>query len=417
MLVLRNVSVFDGTAETLKQNCSVLIDGEQILEVKENDKGTYENCESIDLAGKVVMPGLIDGHGQLLTYEVPQKEMMMEDRTPGGAIQENAQGYTSFRGVYSARVHLEAGVTTVIEGGAPYFLDVALRESFQHGLFPGPDYYICGKHISVGAPHFPGLGVIANGEWEMRKAVREMLWWGVNHIKLKVSAPTRMARRNSERSEMSVQEIKAACDEAHSAGILVGAHARGGEPIKDFFKSGGDFVIHGTGIDDEGIEIMLKQNKYFHATLQSTSKYPPSDEFCAVKTLKVVELVQTRGQHNFDSVKKAYEAGVNIVFGTDTGGQDIWPGVSVGKELFLLKEVGMKNVEILRAATSVAAKSVRLDDLVGSVKAGYRANLLVLDDNPVQNLETMLNVGMVIKAGKIVKNRMPVVVPATYLFR
>lgn len=417
MLVLKNVSIFDGVSETLMQNCSVLIDGEKILEVREHDNAAYENCESIDLTGKVVMPGLIDGHMHCLGAEVPQRELVMEDKTPGGAIQENAQGYSSFRSAYSTRKVLDAGVTTVFDGGAPYFLDVALRESLQRGLFPGPDYYISGKHISVGAPHHPGLGVIANGPWEMRKAVREMLWWGVDHLKLKVSAPMRMGRRNVSRSEMSIEEIQAVCDEAHSAGRPVGAHALGAEPIKDFMKGGGDWIIHGTGIDDEGIEMMLKQNKYFFATLQASSKYPPSAEFCAAKTVQVVEMVQKRGQLNFDTVQKVHKAGVNVVFATDTGGLDIWPGISVGKEMFLLKEAGMSNAEVLRAATSVAAKAVRLDDLVGTVKTGYKANLIVVDDNPVQKLETMLDVGMVFKAGKVVKNRLPVVIPAQYLFR
>lgn len=417
MLVLRNVSVFDGTAETLKQNCSVLIDGEKILEVKENDKSSYENCESIDLAGKVVMPGLIDGHMHCFLHEVPEKDKMMEDKTPGGGTLDNAMSYLSFRGVYAARRHLEAGVTTVFDGGAPDFMDVALRESIQHGLFAGPDCYISGKHVSVGRPHFPGLGVIANGPWEMRKAVREMLWWGVNHIKLKVSAPVRMARRNSERSEMTLEEIQAVCDEAHSAGIMVGAHVRGADPIKDFLNGGGDWIVHGTNIDDEGCEMMIKKDKYFIATLQATSKNPPTPELYAAKTIQVLESIHKTGVQNFESVTRAYKAGVKIVFATDAGGIDIWHGQSVGKEIMLLKEVGLSNIEILRAATSVAAKATELDDSVGTVKAGYRANLIVLDDNPLQNIETMLDVGMVIKAGKIVKNRFPVALPANYVFK
>jgi imidazolonepropionase-like amidohydrolase len=136
----------------------------------------------------------------------------------------------------------------------------------------------------------------------------------------------------------------------------------------------------------------------------------PSPELYAAKTPKVLENIRRKGQQNFDSVKKAYEAGVNIVFATDTGAVDIWPGDNA-KEMFRLQEVGLSNLEILRAATSVAAKALRLGDSIGMVKAGYRANLVVVDKNPLQGLEQMLDVGMVIKAGKIVKNRLPIALP------
>ncbi len=409
-LVLRNASVFDGVGDKLKERCSVLIEGEKILEVRERDAATYENCDAIDLGGRTLLPGLIDGHMHLLCCEIPERDKMMEDRTPGGGIMENAKAYTAYRGAYSARRVLEAGFTTVCDGGGIDFIDVALRESLQVGLFPGPDYYISGQQISVGPPHFPGLGTVANGPWEMRKAVRTMLWWGVDHIKLKVSAPMRISRRKAERSEMSIEEIQAVCDEAHGAGVMVGAHVRGADPIKDFIRGGGDWIIHGTGIDDEGIEMMLKKNLYYFETLASVSKDPPSPELAAAKPPKLIESMRKKGQTNFDSVKKAYEAGVNIVFATDTGAVDIFPGDNA-REMLRLREVGMKNAEILRAATSVAAKALRLEDSVGRVAAGLKANLAVVDGNPLDNIETMLDVKMVIKAGKVVKNRLPLALP------
>lgn len=409
-LVLRNASVFDGVADTLKEKCSVLIKDEKILEVRENDAAAYENCDVVDLGGRTLLPGLIDGHMHLLCCEIPEQDKMMEDRTPGGGVLENAKAYTAYRGAYSARRVLEAGFTTVFDGGGIDFIDVALRESLQTGLFPGPDYYISGQQISVGPPHFPGLGTIANGPWEMRKAVRTMLWWGVDHSKLKVSAPMRMSRRKSERSEMTLEEIQAVCDEAHGAGLMVGAHVRGAVPIKDFIRGGGDWIIHGTGIDDEGIEMMLKKNLYYFETLASVSKDPPSRELAAVKPPKLIESMRKKGQTNFDSVKKAYEAGVNIVFATDTGAVDIFPGDNA-KEMLRLREIGMKNGEILRSATSVAAEALRIDDSVGQVKAGLKANLVVVDGNPLDNIETMLDVKMVLKAGKVVKNRLPLALP------
>ena len=409
-LVFINTAVFNGVSESLLPNCSVIVEGETIREVRVNDAATYENCDVVDLGGRVMTPGLVDGHMHCLVCEIPEMDKRMEDRTPGGGVLENAKSYIAFRGVYSARRCLEAGFTTVFDGGAPDFIDVALREALQVGLFPGPDYYISGQQISVGPPHFPGLGCIANGEWEMRKAVRNMLYWGVDHIKLKISAPMRMSRRKSERSEMSIGEIQAVCDEAHGAGIMVGAHVRGADPIKDFIRGGGDMIIHGTGIDDEGIEMMLKKNLYFYGTLASVGKDEPSPELAAAKAPSLIASMRRKGQENFDSVKRAYKAGVNMVFATDTGAVDIWPGQNA-REMLRLREMGMTNLDIMRSATSTAAKGLRLDDRIGMVKPGLRANLVVVEKNPLDDIEQMLDVKLVVKAGAIVKNSLPVATP------
>ncbi len=316
-LVLTNATLFDGVNEALKQGCSVFVENGLIREIRENDGTQYENCDLLDLGGRVLLPGLIDGHMHVMGCEVPERDKMMEDRTPGGARMENADAYYALRGAYCARRTLEAGFTTVFDGGAANFMDVALRESIQTGIVPGPDYYISGKQISVGAPHFPGQGVIANGPWELRKAVREMLWWGVDHIKLKVSAPARMSRRKAERSEMTLEEMQAVCEEAHRAGLMVAGHVRGADPLKDFIRAGGDWIIHGTGIDDEGIEMMLKKGLYLFETLASLSKDPIPPEYAALKKPSLVESMMRKGQENFDSVRRAYEAGVKIVMATD----------------------------------------------------------------------------------------------------
>jgi len=405
MLVLKNATVFDGVNETLLENCSVVIKDDRIYEVHPCDQTVYENCDVIDLTGKYLLPGLIDGHMHCLLSEVPPKHLQLESKTPGGGDLDNQQAYISFIGAHSARKCLEAGFTTVFDGGAPYYIDVALKECIENGMIPGPDYYISGQQISVGPGHYPGLGYVANGENEMRKAVRQMLWWGVDHIKLKISAPMRMSRRNVARSEMSIAEITAACDEAHSAGIMVGGHVRGAQPIKDFIAGGGDWIIHGTGIDDEGIELMLKKNLYLFETLASVSKDPPTPEMYAAKPQRVLASMQKSGLNNFNSVKRAYEAGVNIVLATDTGGFDIWPGENA-KEMLRLKEIGMKNVEILRSATSTAAKGLGIDHKVGRIEPDLKAHLVVVDKNPLEDISVMLNVKMVIKDGKIVKNNL-----------
>ncbi|MDR1315612.1 MAG: amidohydrolase family protein [Spirochaetales bacterium] len=410
MIVLKNSNVFDGVSETLKKNCSVLLEGDKIKEVREQDKTTYENCEVIDLGGRVLMPGLIECHMHVLQCEIPEPDKCMNDRTPGGDRLENTDAYVCFRGVYSCRRMLDAGFTTVFDGGGNNFMEAALRECINTGLFDAPDYYICGLQITAGRGHLPGIGYEAHGEWGIREAVRKMLWWGANHIKIKMSAPMRMPGRNTERSEYTVPEIKAACEEAHSAGLLVSGHARGAIPIKDFLEGGGDRIVHGTGIDDEGIEMILKRNQYVYPTL-CAPYYECTDTAKAIKPKKTIDALLKKGREHFESVKKMYKAGVKFAFASDSGAMDMWPGINCFNEMLHMREIGMSNIGILRAATSEAAKAVGLESLVGAVKPGMRANLIVVEKNPVQeNIEQMQEVKMVIKAGRIVRNKLPIAI-------
>ena len=301
MLVIKNATLFDGVHEQLKYPVTILIDGEKIVEVNEGTE--YENTQVIDLGGRVVMPGLIDCHMHILQAEVPEPDTLLNDRTPGGERQENTDAYACFRGVYSCKRHLDAGFTTVFDGGGNNFMEAALRECVAKGLVEGPDLYICGQQITAGRGHLPGIAHSACGEWGMREAVRAMLYWGADHIKLKMSAPMRMPGRNTTRSEFTLPEIRAACDEAHSAGLLVSAHCRGAQSIKDFVNGGGDRIVHGTGIDEEGIELLLEKGLYVYPTLGSPSRDFP-DALVRSKPASAVESLRKKGQEHFDSVKK-----------------------------------------------------------------------------------------------------------------
>lgn len=409
MYVLKDAKIFDGVSEKLLEGCSVLIDGGKIQSVKEQDATEYESLDSIDLGGRVVMPGFIDCHMHILQSEVPEPEKLMNDRTPGGDRLENTDAYACFKGVYACRRVLEAGFTTVFDGGGNNYMDFALRECLKTGLFDGPNYYVCGKQITTGRGHLPGIGYEANGIEGMRNAVRAMLWWGADHIKIKMSAPMRIPGRNTERSEYLVEEIHAACEEAHSAGLLVSAHCRGASPIKDFLNGGGDRVVHGTGIDEEGIEMLIKKGLYVYPTLGSPYK-TVSQALVNVKSGSAVESLRVKGIQHFESVKRMYEAGVKFGFSTDTGGMAIWPGDNCN-EMFYMQEIGMRNIEILRSATSEAAKATGIESSVGFVKNGYRADLIVLEENPIHDLEQVRNVKMVIKGGKIIHNKLPVAIP------
>ena len=403
LLVLKNATVFDGVQEELLPNSTIILDEEKIKDIFPNCQMAFDDAEVIDLNGAVIAPGFIDCHLHLMLDEVPNKDRALNMQSAGGVFFDNADAYVAYRSVEFAKKNLEAGFTTVIDGGGVNYIDVALKDAIKLGYVQGPDYYISGKQIIAWtASHFRGLGAQAAGPDEMRRAVRDRIYYGVDQIKLEMSAPLRSIGRSLEKSSFTVPEIQAATDEAHSLGLLVSAHARGSRPVKDSLLGGVDLICHGTGMDDEAIEMMLKGGNYLLPTLASPTPYP-CEEVLSSKSSRVVDLLKRTGEIQWESTKRAYQAGVKIALSTDSGAVGIKHGENA-KEMLRMREIGMSNVECLRAATSEAAKAMHLEDKIGRIQVGMKADLVVLSENPVKHLETVCDVKMVIKNGKVVKN-------------
>ena len=275
MLVLKNVNVFDGVCGELIKNAAIVIDGDVIKEIIPHCNSQFENDNVVDLEGKVVTPGFIDCHVHFMLDEIPDKERQMNDQSAGGVLFKNADSYVAFRAVENARKTLEAGFTTVVDGGGVDYVDVAFRDALRLGYVKGPDYYISGKQITAWTSHFRGLGQETYGPWGMRRMVREQLYYGVDQIKIENSAPIRSVGRSLEKSAFTSEEMKAAVDEAHSAGLLVSVHARGARPVEVAAEAGADLICHGTGISEKGIEMILERGDVYKR--QSQRRLPGSD--------------------------------------------------------------------------------------------------------------------------------------------
>lgn len=401
MFVLKNCTVFDGVSEKLLKHAAIVIDGETIKDVLPECSIQFEDCKVFDLNGAVIAPGFIDCHLHLTLDEIPDPERKMNDQSAGGVIFENIDSYVAFRAAANAKKDLDAGFTTIIDGGGVNYVDVALKEALKLNYLPGPDYYISGKQLTAWPSHFRGLGIVSCGEDGMRKSVREQLYYSVDQIKLEMSAPIRSVGRSLDKSAFTPKEISAATDEAHSAGLLVSAHARGAKPIIDSLNGGVDLICHGTNISDEGIELMLKKGAYLLPTLASPSP-DPEPHIVAAKTPRVVELLKATGRIQSESFVRAYKAGVKIALSTDAGGVGIRHGENA-KEMLRMHALGMTEHECLRAATSEAAIAMNLADKVGQIKPGLRADMVLLGANPLQDLSCVCDVKGVIFKGNIVR--------------
>lgn len=401
-LILKNVNIFDGVSDGLLENQTMVIENGKIADIFPEGSQETENGKIIDLKGYTLTPGFIDCHMHMLLEEVTDKEESLSTTSPGGERLDTAQAAVAYLGAYNCRRMLDAGFTTVIDGGGNSWIECALKEAINKGYIDGPDLFIAGKQLTTNKAHFVGFSMEPYGPYGMRKAIRDLMAHSVDHVKLQLSPPIRMIGRNSQACDFTVEEIEAAIDEAHNYATPVHAHLRGAEAIKRFLRADGDLVVHGTGIDEEGIELMLKKDRYMLATLLSPTP-TPSKELVAAKSKSVLDLLATTAERHWASVKKAYEAGVKIAFSTDAGTLGIKVGTNA-LEFMNLKKIGMSNAEALRAATSVAAAAIGQDDKIGFIKKGYRANLTVLNGNPLDDLEATKAVVMTIKDGKILKD-------------
>lgn len=403
MYVLSNARIFDGVQETLLENMDVIINGETIQDIVPHGKESFENCAVIDLNGKILSPGFIDCHQHFLCDELPDKDRKMNDVSAGGVTFSNADSYVAYRGAEKARKTLHAGFTTAVDAGGCNYIDVALKDAINMGYVEGPHCLISGQQLVAWPSHFRGMGMEAHGPWAIRQFVRRQIYWGVDQIKVENCAPLRSVGRSMEKTAFTHEEIEALCDEAHSGGLLVSAHARSATSIYDSLIGGVDLISHGTGIDDKCIELMVKQGKYLLPTLASPYREPP-ERIVQVRPARQVALLREQGRVHWEGIARAYKGGVKIALSTDAGSMCNDHGDNA-KEMLRMREIGMSNLECMRAATSEAAKAMRLKN-TGYVRSGYTADLVVLAENPVEVLETCLDVKMVIKSGEIVKNKL-----------
>ncbi|MFV0364593.1 MAG: amidohydrolase family protein [Suipraeoptans sp.] len=401
-IILINAAIFDGESETLLKGYSIVLKDGKIEDVTQAVDGNLENCKVVDLEGYTITPGFIDCHMHMLLEEVPHKETSLSMSSPGGERLDTADAAVAYLGAYNCRRMLDAGFTTVIDGGGNSYIECALKEAINKGYLDGPDYFIAGKQITTNKAHFPGFSVDPYGPYGMRKAVRDLMYHSVDHIKLQLSPPIRMIGRNSQACDFTVEEVEAAIDEAHNYGTPVHAHLRGAESIKRFLRAEGDLIVHGTGIDEEGIDMVIKQDKYILATLLSPTP-TPSEELEAAKNQATLDLLQRTAENHWNSLREAHAAGCKIAFSTDAGTLGIHVGTNA-LEFINLTKIGMSNVQALRAATSVASEAIGRADIVGRIKKGLQADFAVLDGNPLEDMTATQRVVMTIRKGKIVKD-------------
>ena len=354
----------------------------------------------VDLGTATCLPGLIDVHDHLTADPEYAGYQGLAISVPRSTV----------TGVKNARKTLLAGFTTVRNVGADGYSDVALREGIDadeiegpHLLVSGPALGITGGHCDETrlAPEFKFVATgVADGPWQARAKVREVVKYGADLIKICASGGVLSKGDQPGTPQYSLEEMQAIVAEAHKLGRKVAAHAHGTESIKDAIRAGVDSVEHCSLIDEEGIRLAREKGTFLIFDIYN-------DTFILEYGAKVgmlpesLEKERKIGQLQRDNFRKAVAAGARMAFGTDGG---VYPHGDNARQFIYMVEYGMKPLDAIRSATVNAAELMGLKDRAGILEPGHWADLIAVNGNPIENIQVLEKVGFVMKAGRIYHN-------------
>ncbi len=396
-------TLIDGTGKTLS-NVAITVEGERIVAIGKKEK-LPADAKVIDLGDYTVMPGFIDMHCHPLgdgddDYQTYHLKHSSADK----AMQclHNVQGL------------LRAGWTSI---RVPGDLDVgyahfSVRNYINKGMFDGPRIFGAGHWISVtgggGDLNFFSYeqdkvkvdGLVVDGPEEMRKAVRNEIKYGSDWIKLLVTGAFMTAGDNPQNVHFSKEELAVAIDEASRRDVPVMAHAHSAEGIKMSIRAGARTIEHGSFLDDEGIDLFLKNKTYLIPTLTIGKWFLEFNENSQALAKAIAITKKYRPQVE-GMLTKAIKAGVKVGVGTDLTGEN---PEYFANEFSELVRLGMTPMQAIQAGTQVNAEALgKINDL-GTIEAGKFADIVAVKGDPLKDINELKKVKFVMKGGKIIKN-------------
>ena len=360
------------------------------------------DAKVIDLSRATVLPGLIDAHTHIfLTGED-------NGRYDEQLLKESWQ-YRTIEATLNAKRDLEAGFTSMrdLETEGAMYSDVDVRNAINRGLIPGPRMQVATRAISTTGGYplegyspevlVPSGAQIADGPFDARKAVREQIKYGADLIKIYGTHKFRFTPDGKMVSQptFTLEEVRAIVDEAHREGVKVACHAYGGEGLHNCIEGGVDSIEHGLDMDDAAIHEMAAKGMWFVPTLYVyEGDTRREDETASGGKVSRASLHEV-------SFRKAVAAGVKIAFGTDVGP---FPHGTQAIEFEYMTKLGMTPLAAVQAATINAAELMGWSDRVGSIEPGRFADMVAVDENPLQDVKQLEHVRFVMKGGEVVRN-------------
>jgi imidazolonepropionase-like amidohydrolase len=410
-LLIRNGTLIDGNGGRPIPNAAVLIQDNRIRAVGPADTLSLpdDHITHLDAAGGYILPGLIDTHVHLMLEGL---NLIQTITTPFSL--------NFYQAIDHMRRTVEAGITTVRDAGGA---DRGVKMAADQGLVLGPRMQISITVLTITGGHadfwFPSGSEIhlmhsypgspdgrCDGVEEVRKKVREVLRAGAEVIKVCSTGGVLSPTDHPEFTQFTPEELAVMVQEAtYRRGIKVMAHAQGAEGIKNAVRAGIHSIEHGIFLDDEAIELMLAHKTFLVPTLLAPLAVLEAAESGGSMPEWGVRKARESIEAHSDSIARAYQAGVTIAMGTDAG---VMPHGTNLRELGLMCQVGLSPMEAIVATTKVAAECLGWQDRVGTLEAGKLADVILCQTNPlddIRSLENPANIPVVVKDGRIVKDK------------
>ncbi|MFN8342189.1 MAG: amidohydrolase family protein [Cyclobacteriaceae bacterium] len=397
-------TLLDGKNKTLLTQVSIIIEGNKITSLDKGFTKPASGDKLVDLSKKFVMPGLIDMHVHLESET--SKDQLVKRFTLNEAD-------IAFQSTIYAKKTLLAGFTTVRDCGGSG-VNISLRNAIAQGLVIGPRVFAAGKGVATTGGHGdptngnkrdligdpgPKEGVI-NGPEDAYKAVRQRYKDGADFIKITATGGVLSVAKDGSGPQFTQEEVNAIVMAAKDYGFHTAAHAHGAEGMKRAVRAGITTIEHGTLMDDEVMDLMIKMGTYHVPTIiagRSAADYAKIPGYYHPLVVPKAIAIGSKIQENFG---KAYKRGVKMAFGTDAG---VFPHGENAREFGYMVEGGMPAIEALLCAMQVNADILGYGDKIGSIEKGKLADIIAVDEDPTKNITTMTKVAFVMKEGVVYK--------------
>lgn len=396
MRALTNARLIDGTGAPPREGMTVVVADGRITEIGASGQiQPPAGATILDVAGRTLLPGLIDAHVHLSSLSLPQPELQ------GRTLAPDLQAYGL---AFVARAMIEGGITTVRDVGSYGRSLFTLRQAIELGLCQGPRLVLCGQIVAATSPGgraFPGMYREADGPKEMRKAVREQIRQGVDFIKVMSTGAVTVAEEDVNPAQMAAKELRVIVEEAHRMGFKVASHAEGLGGIRLSVEAGVDTLEHGemSYAAPDLLETMAEKGIILVPTLRLFDVMT-EPEASGAWPHWMIERAKMLGEAAFKTVEAARKAGVLMAMGADTG-----PHGENARELVRMVDAGLTPMEGIVAATRVAAQACGIEAEIGTIITGKVADLIVLDGDPLRDIGLFLrpdSLWLVMQGGKVV---------------
>ena len=407
LTVIRAGTLIDGASETPRKNQLIFVRGEKIEKIADASAQIPSNAKVIDLSNATVLPGLIDSHTHIFLWgENPVKGGYDANILMAGIALRAA------RATYAVRRALEQGFTTLrdVETEGAGYGDVEIREAIEEGTIPGPRLFCATRAISsTGGYNLEGYAPeldmpkgaqIIDGPVQARKAAREQLDHGADWIKVYMTHRSWVDKQGRLVSQptLTVEELRAIVDEAHGWQKKVACHAYNGIGLQRALDGGCDSIEHGLEITDAQIAQMKQQGTWYCPTLAVYyTDWADADTPGGRRD-------RARAAAHEISFRKALQAHLKIVFGTDMGGIP-WQE-PIAQEFGEMVKFGMSPMDAIQSATSRAAEMLGMKGELGLVAPGAFADIIAVSGDPVKDIKELETVRFVMHNGSVFKNEL-----------